>query len=104
MGNTKLVFPSGILSCQVPGPYTQTDSIFLLLTAAWFSAMVAWNILEALLETLGMGTSAFERYVAAHPLQLPIVGLVVSVCSVAANFVIQSHWFPLSDRRRMPGD
>lgn len=76
--------------------YVHTDSIFLLLGAAWLGTLVAFNILEAFLGTLGKGASTFEPYLSFYPLQFPIVGLAVGAFSFVANFTIQSHWFLLA--------
>ena len=90
-----LIIPWVVAGLAVYG-YARTDSIYLLLAAAWFAGLAVWNILEALLLTLGKRSSTIKQYAAAYPLQLPIVGLVVGVFSVAANFVLQSHWFLLA--------
>ena len=68
--------------------YAQTDSIFLLLTAAWFAGFAIFNVLAW----------AFGKYNTPTIMsrQIPVVGLVVGGSSIVAHFVFHSHWFMLA--------
>ena len=58
--------------------YAQTDSVYLLLAAAWLAGIAAWNGFEGILQALGDGNRPFERFVETHHLSIPVLGLVIT--------------------------